>query len=193
MTNEQQQLKARFFGMHIGCILQKKSGETVKLRGIYLSRSEDGKGIAFFDYLGSDLEMFKKHGCFGGECLLDNCQIILRPLSSITDQEAIECARLACEENDYEVQGYLPHPVYRSATGIVVIRLLDPKGEGQPIRVSIMSSVKIECVWDDGDVYPAELCAYDYLRSRNFCLPFRNVDPVQAGWAILETENQNPI
>ena len=30
----------------------------------------------------------------------------------------------------------------------------------------------------------------DYLRSRNFCLPFAEIDPVSENWAILEPINQ---
>lgn len=51
----------------------------------------------------------------------------------------------------------------------------------------ILASGKIKEI----DAYPNEAVAlFDYLRSCNFALPFHGLDPVEAGFAILETTNQ---
>ena len=153
MTQQQeQQLKARFFGMHIGCSVNVTGMAEYKNGGV--TWDENGT-FSFFD--GFEYHLFD-----------ENCKLILRPLSSITDEEAVNCARL----NPRFPVG-TPIEVYTNQFGMKVVSPVV-----QPLS---------EVVFDAGNMTPIQ---YDYLRSLNFCLPFQGIDPIEAGWAILEETPQ---
>ena len=76
---QEQQKKARFFGMHIGCSVNVTGMAEYKNGGV--TWDENGTFL-FFD--GFEHHLFD-----------ENCKLILRPISSITDEEAIECAKIA--------------------------------------------------------------------------------------------------
>jgi hypothetical protein len=95
-----------------------------------------------------------------GHWPISNCQLILRPLSDITDAELSICT---------EICGFI------GEAGRLYLRGLFVSG-------------KIE----DIDAYPNEaLKMFDYLRIRNFCLHFCGLDPIQEGWAVLESDKNS--
>lgn len=117
---------------------------------------------------------------------LADCKLILRPLSSITDQEAIECAKIYNDEsnwlfnkrNEYFAQVRDDGDGYGGGD---VFTIWFPEDDTSIITV----------VDEDGDTLAFnQFTCIDWLRSRNFCLPFMGLDPVSEGWAILESENQ---
>jgi hypothetical protein len=156
---EKQQLKARFFGLHIACkVMARLSSETYfinKLVGV----SGDTCDVA---------------EC--GNFPIDSCKLILRPLSSITDEEAIECARIAgiCGERMYvsRMDRAMRLEVSAESISAEICFYLSPT---HPELFSFT-----DCAGDTA------LGVSDYLRSRNFALPFHGLDPISEGWAILD-------
>ena len=82
---EKQQLKARFFGQHIGCNVKDADYGTVKLIGVWQHFPSDGMKtivrIGTENY--ENIENF-----------LDRCKLILRPLSSVTKTECYDYVKL---------------------------------------------------------------------------------------------------
>jgi hypothetical protein len=176
MTNEEkQQLKARFFGLHIGAMIDFGSkcksenyGLDAKAKRCLVNDSDIG-----FTWWP-----------------LYHCKLILRSLSSITNEEAIECARLA-SDGDFD-----------NNSGILVevddngVRLAAKDDDGGDIwfSISIYSTNLITnysgfgC--EDGGTLHDSLVASDWLRSKNFALPFHGLDVISEGWATLEPTNQ---
>jgi hypothetical protein len=142
MTNEEkQQIKARFFGAHIGCMV--KIGDFVEiLDGVYYP------------------DTIKVQSSKLGHWPISNCKLILRSLSSITDEEAIEYA----------------------------VIMDGSEADLSPASVSsVKAYLKRSNKFQGGD-----LIKYDYLRSKNFALPFFGYDPIQEGWAVLESDKNSP-
>ena len=162
MTPQQgQQKKARFFGMHIGCSVNVTGMAEYKNGGV--TWDENGTFL-FFD--GFEHHLFD-----------ENCKLILRPISSITDEEAIECAKIAALKH-YD-------KVLRFKDRIEV-------GNIQIAEWVVYIGLEQIGIWGEGGcALIDDIKAYDYLRSRNFCLPFQGIDPIEAGWAILEAQKQN--
>lgn len=158
---EKQSIKARFFGMHIGCkaIAKQAQGQP--------------------EFLGNMV------GCSFGGVMFENkiaaigrCKLILRPLSGITDQEAIECARIYDPNLDWKLNKrnqYFVQVVDNESGELFTIWF--PKDDS-----SIITLIDI----DENSCSFNQFFCVDYLRSRNFCLPFMGLDPAQEGWAILE-------
>jgi hypothetical protein len=160
MTTEQ---KARFFGQHIGC-----------------------KCIAVFNqdtHFVNTLLGVQGHYCYVSECGTfgsDQCKLILRPLNSITDEEAIECARIAYGWNIKKST----HQIERHS-GLLYVWVGHNKFE---INWQGIEEEVITCLFLDGkEVGHNALWVCEYLRSLNFALPFQGIDPVVAGWAVLES------
>lgn len=159
MTNEQQQLKARFLGLYIG------SGAAITFKG-----KEPFWGI---DYAEKRVRLSSNTWW-----PLRHCQLILRPLSSITDQEAIECAMCYNDEASWAFYKRNEHfaQVIDNESG-ELFTIWFPLDETSIITL-------IDCV-DETCAFNQFTCI-DWLRSKHFCLPFCGHDPIQEGWAILE-------
>ena len=142
---DKQQIKARFFGAHIGCkmIAIGSHGEVAEVnRGVVMLA--DGRC-----YIESD-------GI--GRVYIDNCKLVLRPLSSITQKEVNTLCDIIWNNNNSATKLYHGDvlEIFRDGT--------DPA-----------SWVSKQGGW-----------AVDWLRSRNFALSFCGLDPIIEGWAILE-------
>lgn len=149
---EKQQIKARFFGMHIGCEFKHTclSGTTENM-GVYNELDED-----------SAKTNYRVRDVFNKWYSLELAQLILKPLSSITDEDAIECAKLTLgQHGKYEV--------YNNGFGQRVVR----KDE---------SFLHCLCISHE-NMTPMQ---YDNLRSKGYYLPFMSLDPIAENWAILE-------
>ena len=142
---DNQQLKARFFGMHTGC--------KIRYTNVFGSGEYDSAGV-FLD--GDSKWKLRMTDC--GVVRLDDCKLILRPLSSITDEEVKGLVRLPGiydgepDSDISEVVGYI---------------------------ATILREKEFNLLEDTA-------VAYDYLRSIGICVPFMGIDPVAEGWAILE-------
>jgi hypothetical protein len=140
MESSKSTIKARFFGAHIG--------GTVNVFGMarYINGGVtwDENGVfKFFD--GCEYHPFD-----------EKCKLVLRPLSSITDVEAAECAK---------IMGYKDF--------MDEMRIKYTKAA---LRVMLTLRIEADKHWH---------CA-DYLRSINICVPFCGYEPVAEGWVILE-------
>lgn len=173
---DKQQIKARFFGTHIGANVLVFGGARVK-NGTYTlnsvrSRSDVG------------IELYFDNIPHAGNGNFDTCKLILRPLSSITGKEVFEM--------------FLFAGIY----GIDVIRDADKIGvvghAGNCAVIWIKTSPKpvgrfLEA-WNNIQNHPQpdvfEYMIADWLRANNFHLPFMGLDPVEEGWAILEGNAQ---
>ena len=159
---EKQQLKARFFGIHLGCkcFYGINDGDNDTLLGVDLSESIVSTSDSIERVEHSD----------------KNFKLILRPLSSITDEEAIECARIAgiCGERMYvsRMDRAMRLEVSAESISAEICFYLSPT---HPELFSFT-----DCAGDTA------LGVSDYLRSRNFALPFHGLDPISEGWAILD-------
>lgn len=145
---DKQQIKARFFGAHIGCQFLDWHNELTELTGIERHPDRDGRwNLHFFD---------EKNNCHG-TCKdgLAGCRLVLRPLPYITPDEATECANLMFD---------------------------DTRADGEWLADKVINN-EMNNTWAYMDRCTN---AIDYLRSRNFCVPFMGLDPIAEGWAILE-------
>jgi hypothetical protein len=125
--------KARFFGQHIG-----------------------GKCVAFGEL--NEVAVDNLEYCFCDE----NCKLILRPLSSINENESIELLKIGgWQDPEWCAKHYLSD---KSRDMTFVERVFS--AEQTPYEYISIA---------------------DYLRSKSFCLPFMGIDPLEAGWATLET------
>lgn len=163
-----EQLKARFFGMHIGCgiSIPRYSEFSVKLRGVSSPVNESG----FMLHCTRD----SRHALMAP---IGECKLVLRPFPDITDEEAIECA---------SVIGICDTEIKVSRHD----RYLDVCSQNTSAEMRFYFCDKYSTIFtfDGCDGQEASRCI-DYLRSRNFCLPFHGFDPVAEGWAILEEKN----
>jgi hypothetical protein len=177
---DKQQIKARFFGTHIGCKCTITGKEMV------------------FELVGLDYDF----GNIEAVCLysnesrvevhrvsLDDCKLVLRPLSSITDAEAVDVLTratglhiAAIERDDNKIVG-----VGMGRGGCNII-----SGGGNVamwIKISPLPIGRFLETWNSQGGEPPEYMDYiaiDYLRSINICIPFMGLDPIAEGWAILD-------
>lgn len=166
-----QQLKARFFGQHIGAKVK------------YINAMGESENI--FEGLYWQGERFNA-SLDEGSVPLDKCKLILRPLSSITDEEAIAALTAAT--------GLYLCDVDRNEDRIVAVGVNHSSCAVIWLKISVNQAGTFIQAWNDIKGHSQPDChdylAVDYLRSLNFCLPFNGIDPVEVGWAILETVNQ---
>lgn len=142
------EIKARFFGQHVGCDVRVKNHPVFAHDDYVLHGVKDG--FAIFSLFDADI---------------DKCKLILRPLSSITDEEAVECfitGRPHLEWCEYKV--------VRNENGVGVLAWKDGVAKAG-------LSIKHKAL---------DLAQSDFIRSLNFCLPFCGLDPIAEGWAVLE-------
>ncbi len=163
---EKQQLKARFFGMHIGAPVQIDADMVQINAGCVFRKPNSQSKIPPMPFLNFYLP--EQFGAVS-MCAIDRCKLILRPLSSLTDAEAIECAKLS-KELEPAKKYIVDRMVFDN--GFVI----HPAG-AYHVRVSVYKD-------------RLTLQQSDYLRSQHFALPFHGLDPVSEGFAILETTNQ---
>ena len=176
MTQQEQQLKARFFGMNIGCDVNIYRNGYVVCYGLNI-------GVTAHDgWVTIDAAPNRRYSDADFDI-----KLILRPLSSITDDEAIECAKIALDDSLVSIDN---SNIGRSngATWVVT---------KSKERFFIFNDFKDDCMFsadteEGDDIRFRAFEVADYLRSLNFCLPFQGIDPIEAGWAILEETPQNP-
>jgi hypothetical protein len=171
---EKQQIKARFFGMHIGVQVE-VDGESFVLAGISSSNSAKAFEVML-------------HGSNRWP-LIESCKLILRPLSSITDEEAIDALTRAT--------GLYIVAIERHSDKIVGVSMGSGSGNiisgggnvAMWLKTSPLPMGRFLETWSvikgmDAPEY-MDYIAFDYLRSLGFCLPFMGLDPVEEGWAVL--------
>ena len=172
---QEQQKKARFFGMHIGQEVDVFKSGAVVCHGMML-------GIAIMNgHVVIDAAPNRRYSDANFDI-----KLILRPLSDISDEEAVECAKIALDDSLVSIDN---SSICRSngATWVVT---------KSKERFFIFNDFKDDCMFlaDDGEEDDIRFKVFevaDFLRSRNFCLPFQGIDPIDAGWAILEAQKQN--
>ena len=120
---------------------------------------------------------------------LDNCKLVLRPLSSITDEEAIDVLTRATRLYIVAIERHSDKIVgagMGNGNGNIIM------GGGNVamwLKTSPLPMGRFLETWSgvkgtDAPEY-MDYIAFDYLRSLNFCLPFMGLDPVKEGWAVL--------
>lgn len=103
---------------------------------------------------------------------LDECQLLLKPLSKISDEDAIELIKIEDKNCAYTHNGEpLSNIEYGAKQGWVYIYSDEIDLGRKPIYFS---------------EYTLSIEQADFLRSRSYNLPFRGIDLVEAGIAILE-------
>lgn len=163
--------------MHIGCKLAPPAFDGHILNGVMNDFGSDWYANA----LSIDGSKTIRQGV-----LIDYCKLILRPLSSITDEEVFEMFVFA---------GFFGIEIIRDNDKIGVIGRngdcaviwikISPKPIGRFLEA--WNNVKNK---EQPEVF--EYMIVDWLRSKNFALPFCGIDPVEAGWAILEETTNLP-
>ena len=132
------------------------------------------------------------------EVLPDNCTLILKPLSAISDEDAVEVAKILCGSQyiDIEMQDFGVHPTITVGHEILRIRYTAyevAKFEGDK---ALSFTVHISS-WGTMNTYITKegrnmelgnctrsLPVYDYLRSKHYALPYAGNDLFTAGIAI---------
>ncbi len=164
-----QQIKARFLGAHIGCDVDIRCGETVACYGV-----NHGSVFSNGNILVSTGELAKY-----SDADFD-IKLVLRPLSSITNKEVFEMFVFA---------GFFGIDIIRDTDKIGVIgrngncAVIWIKTSPKPIGrfLEAWSNIKNK---EQPDVF--EYMIVDWLRSKNFAIPFYGLDPIKEGWAILD-------
>lgn len=164
---DKQQIKSRFFGAYFGAPV--KCFDMVETHGANSGVFKQLNGAFYCEMKIND----KLSVCE----FLAHCKLVLRPLSSITDEEAIEAAKMlggnVCEWSvsfrddtrlEVEPNLYIGRVSFRYST---IDRMEVVMGSCEPTEVDT-------------------LAVFDYLRSINICVPFMGLDPIEEGWAILE-------
>ncbi len=156
---DKQQIKARFFGAHIGCkVLIAKSPQ---FAGGIFALSE----VSYSDIAGTSIFFLKEDGTpprydGGYEMSMMNVvnttRLILRPLPSMTDEELTILSEIL----------FPTHAKCKT---------------GELLTFGIRSG-KLNGMW----MMRYTAISADYLRSINICVPFMGLDPIAEGWAILE-------
>lgn len=109
-------------------------------------------------------------------CNPEYCKLLLKPLSSISDEDAIEVAKLALFDNPFI-----------SERGQQSIIIKDQFGR-QLILYYTASNPRI---YDRSgfEVIEYSLTIFDYLRSRSYNLPFMGVNLIKENIAIIKNES----
>lgn len=109
---------------------------------------------------------------------LKNCQLVLKPLSSISDEDAIECIGQAWVKDGWHIGLHVrgEYKVYYN---------LEWNSE---CRIRIDGKYPLISVFDkDGVPFSIESESFvDLARSKGYCLPYMGLDPIAEGWAVLE-------
>jgi hypothetical protein len=149
LTNEE---KAKVFGLYIGCSYRYYN-KTAVIDGLVISDIEDN------DHAG-------------------NPQLILTDLSDITDEDAIEVARIL----DTWLVEEMEHELVREKMGTI--------GEMITIRGASDHSRYVKFYMPMGHIFCSENEntgnpeAIDFLRSRSYHLPYKGINLYEAGIAI---------
>lgn len=160
---EKEQLKARFFGMHIGCPFTHPDFEEPQ------------------ELWGAAKWQLAKHHGFSGSCFykdgwvdIERSQLILKPLSIITDEEikAIANALGFCSEK---------YKITRQRTWIDV----EAPQSLTFFRIYLSANNPDIFSWE-GQNAGEYIDGIDYLRSIGFHLSYLGLNPVAEGWAIIE-------
>lgn len=123
------------------------------------------------------------------------CQLILTDLSRISDEHAIEVARIILSKDaDWSPISINRYPPYID----IIIKIeadITDKATEVTMVIRLWNDNRIKWTWEykkgnsigveDRDV-PNVLAAYDYLRSKNYNLPFRGTDLTEASIAALK-------
>lgn len=142
-------LKARAFAGYFGSVLN------------YIGEDRQFREKSPYKLLGVEINSTKEMIFVNGGYAFhpDSCQIELKPLSEITDEDAIEVTRLA--DNDIE-DGFVPNEKERKA-----------------FINSLFDSIEI-------GILPYHIA--DYLRSKSYLLPFAGYDLLKENIATLKTQ-----
>jgi len=167
MSTEQQ--KARFFGMHIGhqVYLPKYEEELALLRGVSLP-SQSGTDVFNASCTGTKKRAFIAP--------LQFCQLILSPLSYITDKDAMECARIVLGSHALPTGD-----IQRDEDRVTV---LCNKKRVFHIFADMFTACTFYAENDKQTISFNDFSVADYLRSGGYCLPYMGKDPYQEGWAV---------
>lgn len=168
MTSQKQQIKARFFGMHIGAQFVHQD----------IEGSAELLGVAKWELLdipAPGLSALGRAGWYD----IDQCKLILRPLASITDEEVIECAKIYDADLIWKIYKRNEYFVQVENSDIELFTIWFPMGDTS--LITLIDVADNTCAFNQFE-------CIDYLRSLSFVLPFMGVDPVAENWAILETK-----
>lgn len=132
-----------------------------------------------------DYAVFMQQGRLEDACLR------LRELSSITDEEAIEVARICGTSFNHVERDDTGFWVWEHRTKIKKKYHSQYFGEcvSAEFRNGMLYMQHDDMVPYEGSVIAAPLYAFDYLRSRGFLLPFKDLSVEQIlayGWAVLK-------
>lgn len=124
---------------------------------------------------------------------LHDCQLILRPLSKISDEDAVEVAKIILSKGSE----WQPIEIVRWDWCTKIIVKIEPgimdAETTIEMYISIVNEGDIEWTWDykkgNSTGMSQQHCpnvshAYDFLRSRGYALPYKGIDLFEAGIAI---------
>ncbi len=159
--------KARFFGMCIGCeVVVQTDVECYGTNFGISNLKTDGRFACCVQYDENNSRVLEPHGY---------CKLILKPLSSITDEHAIECAKIAQDIN------FTAKDISRFDSHLVV----GTSFYHFYLWFDIEDDDSIVSFEVEGE--PAAFRQFeviDFLRSKSYCLPFAGKDPIAENWAI---------
>ena len=162
-----QQLKLKFFGLHLGCPFI-RGGSRGTLQGVSIDRFGKECAQTVFDGLIATIK-------------IDNCRLLLKPLSEITDEDAYEVGKLVnCWSKAERNMKFFIDDELRDthiAAGKMFANAIGKDFGHASSHPFANNSTEI-------------LSAFDYLRSKGYCLPYMWKDPFKEGWAIPATVNQ---
>lgn len=167
---EKLELKYQFFGLHLGRKVL-NDGEIFDLSGL-----TDYGLFSPVAILSDGIENDATHHRY-----IKNCQLLLKPLQDISEQDAVEVAKIALGEKEINHKGFEKfdsHSIVWFEKNEVWIHF--ESNRVLIARFAIGKAIALPC-----SIYPAA----DFLRSKGYCLPYMGIDPVKEGWAVPENKN----
>lgn len=194
MTTEK--LKYKFFGLHMHQQMQVSNAL--------------GSGV----YKLEGLKQADTYQCWteNGWFPMEYCELLLKPLSKLTDKDAIEVANLIAGSSistmgmSLAINGKIsveqwqnPKPEWKVKTYIYDPVSGDTNGEhfwkteislDKENWVSFFHEDMTTCFHWQGDAMPVDntVQVIDYLRSKSYALPFFGKDPFEEGWAVSKNK-----
>lgn len=118
---------------------------------------------------------------------LDDLKLSLKSLYEITNNDAIEVAKIIIDEEIESIESKIDYDfVFRSGTHTYKMYIYD---DGVELGLLKKSEIDNSEKWDDCFIASTLISqAVDYLRSKSYNLPFMGVSLIESGIAKLKTE-----
>lgn len=162
------EIKAKIFGLYLGSPIR------VSQNKLFIDDTiNNGSTIH-----GHEFTIWDVHDTGYGSKAFD-VRLILKPISEISDEDAITVAKMLGCEVELDEKIYPPNPMLRNIPKLTTDQKLSNIGKRE---LNILDNTV--------GVNPMEFDIADFLRSKSYALPYMGIDLFEAGIAILKNKIQ---